>query len=89
MRGHGGDFDAFPEVGWLFDGAFDGQGYAREAMLAVLEWYDRAGIAGKSVCMIDPDNVASMRLAEKTGFVKTRTSLFDGTELQLFERKSG
>lgn len=87
MRGLGGDFNDFPEVGWLFDGDYHGKGYAHEAMQAALNWYDGAGIAEKSVCMIDPANVPSLKLAAKLGFDKTRLSEFHGEMLQLFERK--
>lgn len=87
MRGHGAGFDEYPEAGWLFDGAAQGQGFAKEAMQAALGWFDGAGLADRCVCMIDPTNAASMRLAEKLGFIKTRLSPFVGDELQLFERR--
>lgn len=87
MRGHGAGFDEYPETGWLFDGAAQGHGFAHEAMQAALGWLDGAGLVDRSVCMIDPANVASMRLADKLGFVKTRLSPFMGDELQLFERR--
>ncbi len=88
MRGHGAGFDEYPEAGWLFEGAAQGQGFAGEAMQAALGWFDSAGLAACSVCMIDPANAGSMRLADKLGFVKTRMSPFEGTELQLFERRN-
>ncbi len=87
MRGHGVGFDEFPEAGWLFEGGAQGQGYAHEAMSAALGWFDSAGQADRAVCMIDPANVGSTRLADKLGFVKTRLSPFEGADLQLFERR--
>ena len=87
MRGHGAGFDEYIESGWLFEAAAQGQGFGREAMIAALEWFDAADLADRCVCMIDPANVASMRLADKLGFVKTRLSIFEGDELQLFERR--
>lgn len=87
MRGHGAGFDEYPEAGWLFDAAGQGHGFAHEAMVAALDWFDGAGLADRSVCMIDPANAASMRLADKLGFIETRPSAFDGNSLQLFERR--
>ena len=87
MRGHGAGFDEFPEAGWLFAADGQGQGFAIEAMQAALGWFDNAGLADRCVCMIDPDNTPSMRLADKLGFVKTRVSAFEGDQLQLFERR--
>ncbi len=85
-RGHGAGFDEYPEAGWLFEGAAQGHGFAREAMEAALGWFDAAALADRSVCMIDPANAASMRLAGKLGFTETRLSVFEGDQLQLFER---
>ncbi len=89
MRGHGAGFDEYPEAGWLFEGAAQGQGFAYEAMAAVLGWFDAAHMADRCVCMIYPANTPSFLLADKLGFVKTRLSPFEGegVELQLFERR--
>lgn len=86
MRGHGVGFDEYPEAGWLFAAAAQGQGMAQEAMQAALDWFDGAGLAARCVCMIDPANTASMRLADKLGFIKTRLSAYEGDQLQLFQR---
>jgi len=87
MRGHGAGFDEYPEAGWLFEGGAQGQGFAYEAMQAALVWFNGAGVADRCVCMIDPRNISSMRLADKLGFAKTRLSMFDGDELQLYEQR--
>lgn len=87
MRGHGAGFDEYPEAGWLFEAAAQGHGFAHEAMGAALDWFDGAGLSDRCVCMIDPANAASMRLAGTLGFVKTRVSVFEGDALQLFDRK--
>lgn len=87
MRGHGAGFDEYIETGWLFEAAAQGQGFALEAMAAALAWFDAAGLADRCVCMIDPANAPSLRLADKLGFVETRQSVFEGDVLQLFERR--
>lgn len=53
------------ELTWtLWDGAREGEGYATEAARAVLgAWTGPALIA-----RVDPDNAASLRVAEKLGF---------------------
>lgn len=56
-----------PEVGWTLVPAAHGEGYAGEAMRAVLDWADANGI-DRTCCIIDPGNAASIRLAEKLGY---------------------
>ncbi|OWJ60875.1 GNAT family N-acetyltransferase [Inquilinus limosus] len=54
------------EIGWRFNRTAWGRGYATEAAAPVLAHArDMLGIA--VVADIDPDNVASMRVAEKIG----------------------
>ncbi|MEL7138916.1 MAG: GNAT family protein [Pseudomonadota bacterium] len=60
---------AFPEVelGWhLYDG-YEGEGYATEAAEAAREWAFGARKLVTLVSYIDPDNVASIRVAERLG----------------------
>ncbi len=57
-----------PELGWfLFDAADEGQGLASEAAVALRDWgFGSRGLA-TMVNYIDPDNAASIRLAETLG----------------------
>lgn len=56
-----------PEVGWVIDPAFQGQGFATEAGRAMVDWCFR-NLPFDEVCsMILPGNVASTRVAEKLG----------------------
>lgn len=62
-----------PEAGWVLMPAAHGQGFATEALSAVLAWSDAhlrapSGEATATSCLIDPDNRASVRVAEKCGF---------------------
>jgi RimJ/RimL family protein N-acetyltransferase len=68
QRGLGGNFDGVPEAAWVFTGQSHGKGFALEAMTAALDWFDRQAVSSRSVCMIEPSNTASIRLAEKLGF---------------------
>ena len=59
-----------PEVGFLFDPAVWGQGYASEALTAFIE--RRRGFGpGELTADVDPRNHASHRLLTRCGFVET------------------
>lgn len=60
-------FEGVPEAGWVLASWAHGKGYATEALTAALRWLDEAGWV-KSVCIIDPANTPSMRLAQKVGY---------------------
>ncbi|ULH18308.1 GNAT family N-acetyltransferase (plasmid) [Deinococcus sp. KNUC1210] len=62
------EFDALPEAGWVLMPWAHGRGYAREAMTAVLKWHDQQRIADRSFCIIQPENVPSLRLADLLGY---------------------
>lgn len=62
------DLGALPEAGWVTLPWAHGQGFASEAMTAVLAWQDRQGRWPRSFCIIHPDNAPSLRLAGKLGF---------------------
>ncbi|HBS21928.1 GNAT family N-acetyltransferase [Thalassospira xiamenensis] len=59
----------FPEheLGWLLYPDAEGKGFAREAAIAMRKWaFDVRGLT-TLVSYIDPDNVRSIRLAERLG----------------------
>jgi len=88
-RGLGEDFDDRPEAGWILSADHVGQGLAGEAMRAALAWFDTEHGPRPVVCMIAPENAASIALAEKLGFVATReAALRDGDAVRLFERRT-
>nr|WP_019011291.1 GNAT family N-acetyltransferase [Deinococcus aquatilis] len=61
-------FDALPEAGWVLMPWAQGQGFAFEALDAILQWRDLNLGQGATFCMIDPANLPSLRLAAKVGF---------------------
>jgi RimJ/RimL family protein N-acetyltransferase len=67
-----------PEAGWVFAPSAHGRGYAREAMQAVLAWGESRFGGRRSVCLIDPQNAASLRLAERLGFKEEVRTTFHG-----------
>jgi len=85
-RGLGEDFDAFPEAGWVLHPDAHGAALGLEAARAAHEWFDRV-VAGRTVCMITPDNVPSLRIADALGYEVLRVVEMDGDAVQLMTRK--
>lgn len=67
-RGFGDAFDPYPEAAWILAQTAHGKGYATEAVAAAHDWMARTHGATRTVCIIDPDNHASMRVAVKLGY---------------------
>lgn len=75
-----------PEAGWILSSAVHGKGYGKEALKAVLDWSDKNLSFDKTVCIINPENVRSISLAEKCGYQKVCETIFNGRATILFER---
>ena len=75
-----------PELGWGLAPAFQGRGFAKEALEAALAWADAHLTAARTLCMISPDNPASVRLAERVGYRPYRRTTYRDEPVQLFER---
>jgi RimJ/RimL family protein N-acetyltransferase len=79
--------EGMPEMGWIFAPHAQGQGYALEAVSAALSWADEA-LAGREIpAIIDPDNLASIRLAERADFAGREDALYRGAPILLFRRQ--
>ncbi|MBU6248105.1 MAG: GNAT family N-acetyltransferase [Xanthomonadaceae bacterium] len=78
--------DGLPEVGWAVAPAFHGRGYASEALAAVTAWGDAHFGAHRDVCIISPDNAASIRVAEKGGFSHRHDAVFNGAVIGVYIR---
>jgi RimJ/RimL family protein N-acetyltransferase len=75
-----------PELGWGVATRFQGQGLAFEATSAALAWCDEALNAPRTVCIIDPDNTPSLRLAARLGYRPLRTARFRDQPIAVLER---
>lgn len=75
-----------PEIGWVLAPAVHGLGYASEAVTAALVW--AAGHFGpvRTVCLIHPENEASLRLAAKFGYREYARSTYHNAPIVLLER---
>ena len=87
FRGLGDDFDDNPEAGWIVAAEHTSQGFASEAMHAVLAWFEREHGKRRIVCMIAPENQPSLTLAVRLGFIPFRdTGLPTGEVVRLLQR---
>jgi RimJ/RimL family protein N-acetyltransferase len=75
-----------PEAGWALVGSAQGKGYAREALAAILAWSDAHLASPRTICLIDPANRASIRLAEHEGFRAAGETELGESRVILFER---
>ena len=74
-----------PEAGWALLPQWHGRGLAHEAVTALLDWAAGQGI-GRTVCMIHPDNAASLRLAGDLGYAAYARASYKDTPTILLQR---
>jgi RimJ/RimL family protein N-acetyltransferase len=81
-----------PEIGWVLASRAHGKGYATEAVLAVVAWGDakfKVSAGGtRTACIIQPENVASIRVAEKCGYREFARTNYKAHPVLMFERES-
>jgi RimJ/RimL family protein N-acetyltransferase len=75
-----------PELGYVFSPEVHGQGIAFEACKAVLDWADANLGATSYPAIISSENTASIRLAEKLGFVREPDGTYRGEPIGIFRR---
>ena len=78
--------DGIPEAGWVFASWAHGNGFAIEAVKAAVAWADHNLPHSETVCLIQPDNVASFRVAEKVGYSFVELGRLDGRETTILRR---
>ena len=96
LVGHVGFFDmerdmvpslkGLPEMGWIFDTSVHGQGIACEACEAALDWLDASHGPIEVPAIIAIDNIASLKLAEKLGFVRGADGVYKGEPIAVVRR---
>ncbi len=96
LVGHVGFFDMqrdmqpsiadLPEMGWIFDRSVHGQGIAYEACVAALAWLDATYGPVDVPAIIGVGNIASLKLAEKLGFVREADVAYKGEPIALVRR---
>ncbi|WP_247743355.1 GNAT family N-acetyltransferase [Shimia sp. R10_1] len=79
-------FEMIPEAGWVFATAAHGQGYATEAVGAVLSWADQNLASPTTVAMFDPAHAASINVARKLGYGRDILGRYGDEEVLFLER---
>jgi RimJ/RimL family protein N-acetyltransferase len=79
-------FHGTPELGWGLLPAVHGKGYATEAVRAIISWAENRFGKVRMVCIIDPDNTASLRVAHAVGFREYARTTYKGDPTVLLER---
>ena len=77
-----------PEIGWVLPSESRGKGYATEAVRRLTVWAD-AHFRSRTVCIIAPENTASVRVAAKTGYREFATTTYHGHPSLMFVREPG
>jgi RimJ/RimL family protein N-acetyltransferase len=80
-------FGAAPEAGWVVMPWAHGRGFATEAVRAAIGWLEAARGRERTVCMINPENDASIRVASKCGYVEYGRTTYKGRLVILHERR--
>ena len=75
-----------PELGFAIAARFHGNGYATEGARAVLGWSDEYLRPQRTVCLIDPQNGASLRVVEKCGYEVFERGAYGGRPALFLER---
>jgi RimJ/RimL family protein N-acetyltransferase len=76
-----------PEIGWVLASQSHGRGYATEAVRAVVEWGDRHFGHPQTSCIIHPENLPSIRVAEKCGYCEFQRTTYKGQASLVFVRE--
>jgi RimJ/RimL family protein N-acetyltransferase len=79
----------FKEAGWVLSPAAHGKGYATEAVHAALRWAEGRFGPERVVCLIAPENEASLKVAHKCGFREFSRGTYKGEPSLLLERLPG
>ena len=78
--------DGKPEAGWVFKGSAHGQGYATEAVTAMLAWADANLSCRYTSAMFNPAHSASINVARKAGFSNEVLGRYGNRETLFMER---
>jgi RimJ/RimL family protein N-acetyltransferase len=78
--------DGAPEIGWVVASKFHGKGYATEAVRAAVTWGDKHFERSRTACLIHPENLPSIRVAEKCGYRESHQATYKGQPTTVFIR---
>jgi len=81
--------EGVPEAGWALASEAHGQGLASEVVGRIVAWSDEALGQARTVCIIDPENGASQKVAEKNGYREILRTTYHEKPTILLERPTG
>ena len=87
-RGLVGFDGRYPEAGWVIHPDFAGRGLASEGMQAACAWLDDDGSHGRSFCLVEASNRASLRVAGKLGYRHVLDTVFGDTATGVYVREA-
>ncbi len=74
------------EAGWVLVPSMRGKGYATEAVSAALAWGDARFSDPRTICLIHPDNLPSIKVAHKCGFRESLRATYRGEPSLVLQR---
>jgi RimJ/RimL family protein N-acetyltransferase len=77
-----------PELGWVLAPDAQGKGYATEGVGAAVAWGDAHVARSRSFCIIHPEHLASIRVAQKCGFTEFARPFYQTEPTILFTREN-
>jgi RimJ/RimL family protein N-acetyltransferase len=77
-----------PEIGWVLAARAHGKGYATEAARAAIAWGDEHFSLSRTTCIVSPDNLRSIRVAEKCGYRNLELTQYKGKPIIAFVREA-
>lgn len=75
-----------PEAGWVIAPNAQGRGFATEACQAAHAWASEQIASSRAVCIIAPDNAASIRVAQNCGYREATHTTYRDQPTILFSR---
>ncbi|MET1026462.1 MAG: GNAT family N-acetyltransferase [Dongiaceae bacterium] len=75
-----------PELGWILAPHAHGKGYATEAVRAAMAWGEQHFGSQQTTCIIDPENLPSLRVAERCGYREIRRVTYKNGPMIVFTR---
>lgn len=79
--------EGMPEIGWALIPSAHGKGLATEAVRAMCAWGDENFGSTPTVCMIDPENIASAWVAKKCGYQEYLRATYKDHLTMLYRRQ--
>ncbi len=76
-----------PEQGWALASWAHGRGYGAEAVAAMVAWGETHFARRDFVCIISPENAASIRVAEKVGYREIARTTYKDAPTVIYRRR--